>query len=492
MSIRNRNTPFASLALALLTSLGLPACGDDDCDLATIQGRLDGAAAGDRVRIPGCGLEGALVVPAGVTLVGEDDATLAVTDPLAIGVELGAGARLEGLDIEAGGRAAVVARGDASVADIDIDLRHGTGLYFVGGTADVSDVTVTGPVTAANATDATWVNVLPEPGAAASCSVASCACVPGTIVSDTEICDSTGETVTWAPTIGIYTRGATLSLSNVSVAGIARYGLVSDDSAVTWTGGEVRDVVGVGLLLRGGSSDLTDLTVSRIVSGLRGVPSYGVLTTEGHDQATSRVSVREGERFGLVSLDGRGDHGDLSIDDNGDVGLWVSGSDGFAVTGSSAVESSGLSGVLIIDSTGVMLDGLRVADTATVTRSVGTFGLQTIGDGVQLVGANEALLRDVTVSGNERVGILADVVPGLTFENVDVSASGTAFGALGGTASTASGQITVDTGLAWDTGITRMGAAAANDAAASGAFDALVEGRPDGADSVVGIVGPMY
>ncbi len=493
MSIRNRNARSAHVALGLLASLALAACQSDDCDLATIQGRLDDAAAGETVRVPAsCQLEGSLSVPTGVTLAGDAGAELRVSEPAAIGVTLDAGARLESLAIEAGGRAAVVARGDATVASVDVDLRHGIGLYLVDGTATVSDVTLTGPVSETNAADARWIDVVPEPDTTSGCAVATCACAPGTIVSDTEVCDSRGETVTWAPTIGIYTRSATLSLSNVAVVGIARYGVVADGSNLTWVDGEVRDVVGVGLLLRDGSSDLTDLRVSRIVSGLRGVPSYGVLTTDGHDQATSRVSVREGERFGLVSLDGRGAHGDLSIHANGDVGLWVSGSDGFSINGSSAVEANGLAGVVVIDSTGVLLEGLRVADTASVTRSVGAFGMQTIGDGVQLVGANEALLRDVTVTGNARVGILADVVPELTFENVEVGATGSAFGALGGAASMASGEIVVDSALAWDTGITRVGDAVTNDPTASGAFDALVDGRPDGADSVVGIVGPMY
>lgn len=485
--------PLPSVAFALLAGLAVAGCQDDPCDVGTIQARLDAAAAGERVTVPAsCRLEGSLSVAAGVTLAGESGATLAVPGPAAVGVELGAGARVEGLRIEADGRAAVVARADASIADLEVDLRHGLGLYLADGTIDVQDVTLTGPVTEANAGDATWVNVVAEPDATMGCTVASCACAPGTIVSSTEVCDSRGEVVTWAPTIGIYARGATLTLTNVGVAGIARYGVVADDATLTWSGGEVSDVVGVGLLLRGGSSDLGGVTVSRAVSGLRGVPSYGVLTTGGHDQSTRRLAVRAGERFGLVSLDGRGDHEDLVVADNGDVGLWVSGSEGFSTGGTSAVEGNGLAGVVVIDSSGVLLEGLRVAATASVTRSVGTFGVQTIGDGVQLVGANEALLRDVTIADNARVGLLADVVPGLSFENVEVGASGSAFGALGGAASMASGAIVVDTGLAWDTGIVRVGAAVANDPTASGAFDALVEGRPDGADSVVGIVGPMY
>ncbi len=493
MSIWNRPPRLAPVALGLLTSLTLVACQNDDCDLATVQGRLDDANAGETVTVAGsCRLEGSLVVPAGVTLAGETGTELAVTEPTAIGVELGSGASVERLRIEAHGRAAVVARGDASFDAVEVDLRHGLGLYLVDGSVDVSDVTLTGPVTAANAADPTWVSVLAEPNAATGCTVATCECAPGTVVSETEICDERGDVVTWAPTIGIYTRGATLSLTDVSVAGIARYGVVADDSSIVWSRGEVRDVVGVGLLLRGGSSDLTEVSVSGIVSGLRGVPSYGLLTAGGHDQTTSALTVRDGERFGLVSLDGRGAHDDLDVSGNGDVGLWVSASDAFTVIGESAIASNGLAGVVVLDSTGVVLDGLAVTDTASVTRSVGTFGMRTIGDGIQLVGANEALLRDVAIAGNARVGLLADVVPELTFENVEVSASGSAFGALGGAASVASGEIVVDTALPWDTGIVRMGAAVTNDPTASGAFDALVEGRPDGADSVVGIVGPMY
>ncbi|MAQ18058.1 MAG: hypothetical protein CMN30_25075 [Sandaracinus sp.] len=486
------NAPhLAGLALALAA---LVACGgDDECSIAAIQAELDDANAGSTVTFPAnCRVEGSLVVPAGVRLEGASGAELAVTATSALGVELGAGAELAELAIEARGRAAVVARGDATLSAVAVDLRHGIGLYLTGGNHTLSDVTLTGPVTAANAADATWVNVVAEPDPDTGCTSATlCACEPGSIVSETEVCDETGRVVTWAPTIGIYARDATLGFDGVMVAGLARYGVVADGTELTWNGGGVRDVVGVGILFRGGRSTLTDVAVSGAVSGLRGVPSYGILATEGHAQTTTRTTVEAGERFGLVSLDGQGTHTDLTVQGNGDVGLWIGGSDAFDVRGASTVAANGVAGVAVLDSTGVTLDGLAVTGTVAVTRPVGSFGSQTIGDGIQLVGANEAVLRGVTLSGNERVGLLVDVVPGLTFEAVEVSATGDAFGALGGAADLATGDIVVGA-AAWDTGITRRDAALVNDPTATGGFDALVVAEPAGVDAVVGIVGPMY
>ena len=485
----------AALLIAWLIAPLNASCGSDDpCDVASLQAALDAAGSGETVTIAGgCRIEGGVTVPAGVTLRGAGS-TIAVSEPGVVAVELGDGARLEEVALEAGGRAAVVARSDASLAQVTVALRRGIGIYLANGTASLDMVSVQGPVGPSNVDEARWIDVLAEPPPMAACPTPPCACEPGTVDAAGErVCDESGVFRTWAPTIGLYARDATVTLTDVSVAGIPRYGVVTDGSAIDWTAGSVSEVIGVGLLLRGGSSRLEDLEVSDVVAGLRGVPSYGVMAVEGHAQTTTGLTIRDGERFGLLALGATGEHTDLAIRDNGDVGIWVAESTAFEARGASVVERNGLGGVVVVDSQNVLLEGLRVAETRTVSRSLGMFGLQTIGDGIQLSGANDAIvLRDVRIEANDRVGLLVDVVPGLTFERVEVDAAGAAFGALGGSLSAATGAIVVDMPVDWDMGITRSGAAVANDPTALGAFDAVVEASPQGADGLAGIVGPMY
>jgi hypothetical protein len=122
---------------------------------------------------------------------------------------------------------------------------------------------------------------------------------------------------------------------------------------------------------------------------------------------------------------------------------------------------------------------------------VGTFALQEIGDGVQLTGSYDAVrLANLTIRGNERAGLLVDAAPGVTFEAVTVDAAGAAFGALAGGRDVARGVLTVASPAGWDSGITRTGAAVANDATAPGELDLIVT-SPDVAGAL-GIIAPMY
>lgn len=474
------------IALGLL----LAAC-SDPCSLTEVQGQLDGASAGAVVTLPACRVEGELSVPAGVTLRGVAGSELASAGPRDIVVELGPGAALESVALEAGGWAGVVARGDAAIRDVTVDARHGVGLYAVGGEVTIERVAVTGPVTREDAADARWVSVVGAPSDEAC--AADCECEPGEVdAAEDRVC-AAGRWRTWAATIGLYARDATLTLDDVTIAGMAETGVLADGARITWSGGGVRDVIGVGVLLRGGTSSLTDVTVERVVAGLRGVPSYGVIATDAHAMTSARLTVADGERFGVLMLDASAEHDALTARGNGDVAVWIGDAAGVSITGASRVEGNGFAGVVVSESRDVTLDGLTVAMTSTVRRSVGAFGVQEIGDGVQLSGnLGDVALREVRVEGNARVGLLADVTPGLSFTDVTVDASGAAFGALGGTRDAGAGEVTITSPAGWDTGITRAGAAVANDPTASGAFDAIVTALPDGVAGATGIIGPMY
>src|SRR5690606_15067638 len=120
-----------------------------------------------------------------------------------------------------------------------------------------------------------------------------------------------------------------------------------------------------------------------------------------------------------------------------------------------------------------------------------TFGVQEIGDGVQLTGSYDAVrLANLTIRGNERAGLLVDAAPGVMFEAVTVDAAGPAFGALSGGRDVARGVLTVSSPAGWDSGFPATGAAAATDAAAPAELDLIVS-TPDAAGAL-GIIAPMY
>lgn len=479
------------LVLALITAAALGGCEAQTCSAGGLAAALGAASPGEVVEVGRCRVEGAFVVPAGVTLRGSANETvLASDDPSSVVVELQDGARLEALRVEAGGRAGVVVRGDATVADVMIDAIHGVGVYVRGGAVTLERLSIAGPVTASNAADDRWIRVAPSPSAA-GCPSESCECDEGAVDAMSERVCVAGTWTTWAPTIGLYASGATLALEEVSIAGVAEVGLIADDSSLAWSAGSVRDVIGTGVLLRGGDATITGVTIERVVSGLRGVPSYGLIHTGDNDLTTERLSIAGGERFGLLSLEATGAHRDLSVRDHGDVGVWVASSDRFELEGESVIADSGFAGVVVSESSGVTLDGATVEGTATVRRSVGTFGVQEIGDGVQLTGSYDAVrLANLTIRGNERAGLLVDAAPGVMFEAVTVDAAGAAFGALSGGRDVARGVLTVSSPAGWDSGITRTGAAAANDAAAPAELDLIVT-TPDAAGAL-GIIAPMY
>src|SRR5690606_28341506 len=141
------------------------------------------------------------------------------------------------------------------------------------------------------------------------------------------------------------------------------------------------------VLARGGRATLLDVDVASIVEGLRGIPSYSMIASEGAHLDTERVRLDEGERFGLLTLDATGAHEALSVEDHGDVGVWVGDSDDF--TRSGALLGNGFAGLEVASSTHVAIADGQIEGTRTVRRSTSTFGAQDVGDGVHLTDSTE-------------------------------------------------------------------------------------------------------
>ncbi len=469
------------LAWALL------ACGSDPCDADEVRAQLAEARPGDVIRVGACRLTGPFSVPAGVSLIGQGDASILEARSGAV-VELDAGAntQLRAVRLESSGRAALAVRGSgsASIEEVTIAATRGIGIGIQGTTTSLARVRILGPIRSENAREPRWLRVLGAGVPVASCPDTDCECEPGAEDDASgRLCDAEGRWTTWTATLGIYAAHAALTLDDVELGGLAQYGLVADDSDIEWTRGEVHDVIGVGILLRGGQASLVDLSIERVVQGLRGLASYDVIATDGAALDSVRLHLFNGDRYGLLVLNATGQHTDLQVENHGDVGVWIGESEAFSIHGASVVRENRFAGVVVSDSSHVLVEGAVVEGTRTIRRSMGAFGQIEVGDGIHLTGSYSNIrLVDLEIRGNERVGLLADIGDGpadVMFRGVNVEATETALGAIAGHRDVARGVLIVGAPAGWDTGIERLGAALTNDADASGELDAVVAAAPD-------------
>lgn len=440
--------------LLLAASLLLGACtqgGDDapaSCDPGELQAALEGAGAGDTVRIGTCRVTASITVPAGVTLEGAgvgESILVGAQGEIPLTVEpAAAGTFVRNLRVESNGPAGIVVEGAgaATIEHVEIASSRGIGLGVEGLDAlTLTNVSLRGPVDAANAS-----SYLPP-------------------VSAEEVA-----------THGLVLVGVgTATLADVESSGYAQFGALIVDSTITWAGGGTPANLGTGLMTWGGAATLTSLDLSGTFQGLQLVPAYGGVFAGGADVDTTSLRVSDGEGYGLLHSEATARHIDLTARNNGLAAVWLQNCSAFELSGAgSGLVGNGLAGIVAVDSSGVTLRHAHVDATVTRTAIVAETGSVEVGDGIQLVGTTRNVtLEDLTLSGNARVGILVDLAgaaaDGFSLNRVSVDGSDEALGAIvqGGT---------LDAG--WDDGVTRQGATAVNDAAFA---DEL---------GVVGIVGP--
>lgn len=481
--------------LLLLAPL-LLACPSKDsgpiCDAVRLGEALASAEAGDVVRVGACRLEGAFVVPAGVTLSGDGATSILVGETV---VELGVDATLHAVRIESR-ELGVVARGAGrrTIDFVRIDVARGAGIALTGAELVATDVQVRGPVNDPN--DPSFVRVAgfvvetpcPDDGI--------CECTPGERRGDDELCDAEGAWARFTGVYGLYARDATLTLSDFRVggaeAGFASAGVVLEGCTTTWNGGLVMGHLGLGVLVRGGSAELTEVSIERTREGLRGLASYALVATDAELRAQA-MRLSDNDRYGVLAQGGVGVMRDFFSDASGDVALWIANSESFVVEGESSISRAGFAGVVASAAEGVLLDGLQVSDTRSVTRTLGSlFGAQTLGDGIHLSATSDATLRGVVLAGHARAGLVVDLAGGAPrFEDVSVDALAEGFGAIGGARS--AGELEGDALGSWDDGIVRSELARTRDTAALGErFDAIGVDVPPTTNESVGIVFPMF
>lgn len=443
-------TKLIAVTMAALV-ISMSACTEEDaCDAVTLTTSLSRARAGDTVRVGACTISGSFVVPSGVTLqgAGRGESTFVVEgEGPALKLLPGASpARVVDVSVVSDGRIALrVTDGEtAEVERVDITVTRGVGLGAEALTSLMLEgVTLSGPVDSGNDDD------VPYP------------------VSVEE-----------SATHGLVAvQVGSLTLTDVIATGFASFGVLLVESSTSWRGGSASENLGTGLMAHGGSTTLEGVELSGTLQGMRGMPAYAGVFAAGATVTTEGLQVVGGEGVGILHDDASVQHVDLTARENRDVAVWAQHCSSFEVSGvGSAISGNGFAGLVVVESRGVVIQDAYIEATSLMTTTVGHWGALEVGDGVHLIEpTGSTTLRNLMLSGNERVGVLIDVTGSstedVTIDTVAVSGLGEQLGAI------AQGG---DVIVGWDDGIDRDPLTMSNDLAFEGTLDAVTAISSDG------------
>ncbi len=377
---------------------------------------------------------------------------LAAADGASV-VALAPGARLESLVVESGADVGVLGTGVGEpivVNDVTVRASRGIALRIDGTAAELARVTLVGPVTPENAED------VPPSASAADWAT------HGLVITSSGTAD--------APVV----------LEDVSTTGFARFGALFIDSNVVWRGGNASRNLPVGLMAQGGTLGLDGVEIGETLAGVQPFVPAGAIFRDGIEVETTDVLVSSNDGYGVIQDGSTVSHGNLVANENSEPALWAQNGSRLELVGAaSELRGNMLAGIVITGGSTASVRDALVEATHLATR-IEAGGPVMVGDGIHVVldSVSDVAIESVTLEGNERVGLLLDVGDGMpenaTLTAITVDASGSAYGAVA-----QSGARVVGAG-AWDTGVTRLGASVANDAAI---MDPL---------ETVGIVAPMF
>ncbi|MDQ3034240.1 MAG: hypothetical protein M3Y87_17660 [Myxococcota bacterium] len=461
-------TPAGIVALIAGAMLAL-GCEPATCDAAELRARLAAAASGDVVEVGACTYEGAFAVPAGVTLrgAGPERTTLrlsAGSGGIVLDVSAGAttpGAavtRIEQLRIVSSACAGIVVRGDGDAALTNVTVRADTG--FALGVEGLRSIALENVSIEGALADGSLPAAVPFPPYDCASAVPA---THGIVMLD--VGDAT--------------------LRGVSSRGFAAFGALFADTTVEWNGGTIADHVGTGLEVYGGSARLVGLEICRSRQASAPVESFNGVFAGGADIHSERLVVCDGDAFGLMHDGATASHVDLVARGNGFAGVWVQDAPSFALRGAGTeLAGNGFAGLSALRVASLTVEDASIHDTTPGVAIVGLGAIEAA-DGLHLIDNGTAVLRNLRLSDNGRVGLLLDLGGATTdvamLTGIVAEGSGEQLGVLAQNGTVTSG---------WDDGVSRVGAPMTNDPLFTGALDvAGILGPsclPDPADLVAG------
>jgi hypothetical protein len=265
--------------------------------------------------------------------------------------------------------------------------------------------------------------------------------------------------------VDVATVAAPFALERVGLAGFGPWGAIVENAHVRWSESSVDACLGTAIFANGGSLVFDSVEIREVFQGIQPWAATGGAFVGTADVTSTGLTIERSEGIGILQAGSSGDHTNIVARDNRFGGIWVQESPSFAIQGTSMLEGNGLAALALVASDGATVSGTTIAMTNEELALFGELAAVRTGDGIHLIDSRRATLSGLTLTNNARIGVLVDVgaapIDGIAITGTTVSGEGTSLGAL---AQTSGGLVASGT---WDAGITRLGAPAANDAAAS-------------------------
>ncbi|MFK8001756.1 MAG: right-handed parallel beta-helix repeat-containing protein [Polyangiales bacterium] len=400
----------------------LVACGDVvPCTSAELVEALGNASNGDVVTLAACEFQDVqATVPAGVSLVGVAGSRIAGSGDVLV---LEAGASLSNVEVTvSNGRGVVLSPGMHSLSAVNVNVDGGVGISAVGAEGTWSNVRVEGALDPLRA-DAIPPLAAPEDGH-----------------------------------FLVVLEDVTIDFIDVGVLQGGPWGVIVQNSTLHWDEGFVRDVVGTGVYASGSTLTMTDVSIENMLQGIQPYPSYGILATETNFTSDG-VEIRGSEGLGLLADDSSGVQSDLLVESCSFGGAWIQRTSEMQFDRISMMDN-GLAGLVSQSSTLTINEGLITGTTLQQALHAGDRSVTT-GDGVQINDPLGVTIEGLSLTGNERVGLVVDLAsqPIANVQVRSLSVEGESLGAL------VQQDGTVARG--WDAAVTRDATTQTNDTAQS-------------------------
>ncbi|RLB55870.1 MAG: hypothetical protein DRJ42_05005 [Deltaproteobacteria bacterium] len=439
-----------TVVLTLLCLIPLVACDDGGStinDAESLTAALGAAVPGDRVCLGEGRFMGSFEVPAGVELCGAGRGLTRIVGPSdlpAITAIPGVGGptRITGLTVDATRSFGVIAIGGGELEIMGVDVAvetAGAGIGVEGLTAlRMQDVNVLGPANRLNAVD---------------------------MPAEMDVTVSAAYGVVAVSVMAV--EG-----DSVEVGGFAHFGVLTIDSNLALRDSSILSNLSTGLMVYGGTADLSRVHVDEALGGTRLIPPYNAVFANGADVTTNALEVSAGDGYGILQSEATSTHDGLAAVGNSEAAIWVQNSGGLSLTNSILTDNT-LAGIVAVATSGLNIADVQIARTLPRTRIFDRTPVM-VGDGVQLLGSTTGIsLERLTLSDNARVGVLFDLegadFSGINIASVTVDGVGEELGAIAQDGTIPAG---------WDANVTRSALIDANDSAFSGSLE------------TVGIVGP--
>ncbi|MBW2463549.1 MAG: right-handed parallel beta-helix repeat-containing protein [Deltaproteobacteria bacterium] len=428
----------------------LVACDDAEPtinDAESLTAALGAAVPGDRICLAEGVFMGAFEVPAGVELCGAGRGLTHIIGPsdrpvITATPGVGGPTRITGLTISATRSFGVISIGGGELEIMGVDVAvetTGAGIGVEGLAAlRMQDVNVLGPANRVNAVD-----------------------MPAEM------------DVTLSAAYGVVAVSVmSVEGDAVEVSGFAHFGVLTIDSNLELRDSNILMNLSTGLMVYGGTADLSGVHVDEALGGTRLIPPYNAVFAHGADVTTNALEVSAGDGYGILQSEATSTHDGLVSVGNSEAAIWVQDSGGLSLTNSTITDNR-LAGIVAVATSDLSVVNVEIARTLPRTRIFDRTPVM-VGDGIQLLGSTTGIsLERLTLSDNTRVGVLFDLegadFSGIDIASVTVDGTGAELGAIAQDGTIPAG---------WDANVTRSPLIDANDSAFAGALQ------------TVGIVGP--